>query len=82
MINFEEVLLNLVKPMVENQTGLSVKHMPSLNENEILLYVYCDSQDTARLIGKQGSMASAIRQMMSVASRSENKKITIKFESY
>ncbi len=82
MINFEEVLLNLVKPMVENQTGLSVKQMPSLNENEILLYVYCDSQDTARLIGKQGSMASAIRQMMSVASRSESKKITIKFESY
>ena len=82
MINFEEVLLNLVKPMVENQNALSVKQMPSLNENEILLYVYCDSQDTARLIGKQGSMASAIRQMMSVASKSESRKVSIKFESY
>jgi predicted RNA-binding protein YlqC (UPF0109 family) len=36
----------------------------------------------ARLIGKQGSMASAIRNMMSVASRLENKRISIKFESY
>ncbi len=81
MINFEEVLLNLVKPMVENQNMLSVKQMGSLNEDEILLYVYCDSQDTARLIGKQGSMASAIRQMMSIASKSESKKVTIKFES-
>ena len=68
--------------MVENQNALSVKQMPSLNENEILLYVYCDSQDTARLIGKQGSMASAIRQMMSVASKSESRKVSIKFESY
>ncbi len=81
MINFEEVLLNLVKPMVENQNMLSVKQMGSLNEDEILLYVYCDSQDTARLIGKQGSMATAIRQMMSIASKSESKKVTIKFES-
>ena len=82
MINFEEVLFNLVKPMVDNQNALSVKQMESLNENEILLYVYCDSNDTARLIGKQGSMASAIRQMMAIGSRSEHKKITIKIESY
>ncbi|MDO4701786.1 KH domain-containing protein [Erysipelotrichaceae bacterium OH741_COT-311] len=80
MIDLEKVLLNLVKPMVEDQDSLSVKQMESLNEKELLLYVYAKSEDVARLIGRQGMMANAIRQMLKVAS--VDKKITIKFESY
>lgn len=81
MVELEKVLLNLVKPMVEAPNALEVRQMPSLNENEIILYVYAMSEDVARLIGRQGTMASALRQMMSIASRIEDKKITIKFES-
>lgn len=82
MINYEQVVLNLVKPIVEDKEGVSVKIMPSLDEKEILVHVFANSEDVARLIGRRGSMASAIRQMMSVASRKEDKRITIKFESY
>ena len=82
MIELEKVLLNLVKPIVDDKESVSVKTMPSLNEKEVLLYVYAKSEDVARLIGKQGQMATALRQMMAVASRVEDKKITIKFESY
>ncbi|MEG0315238.1 MAG: KH domain-containing protein [Erysipelotrichaceae bacterium] len=82
MIEYEKVIKELVSPIVEDENSLSVKLMPSLDENEILLYVYANSDDVARLIGRRGSMASAIRQMMSIASRKEDKKITIKFESY
>lgn len=82
MSELEQVLFNLIEPMVSNTEKISVKTMPSLNDNEVLLYVYADSEDVARLIGRQGQMASAIRQMMSIASRIGNKKITIKFESY
>ncbi len=82
MIELEKVLLNLVKPIVDDKESVSVKTMPSLNEKEVLLYVYAKSEDVARLIGKQGQMASALRQMMAIASRVEDKKITIKFESY
>lgn len=82
MIDFEKVLYNLCQPIVSDSLNLSVKRMETLDENEICLYVYANSDDVARLIGKKGSMASSIRQMMSVASRKEDKKITIKFESY
>ncbi|MEA4875120.1 KH domain-containing protein [Anaerorhabdus sp.] len=81
MVELEKVLLNLVKPMVEDPNALEVRQMLSLNDNEIILYVYAKSEDVARLIGRQGSMASALRQMMSIASRIEDKKITIKFET-
>ena len=82
MIDYEKVLLDLVKPMVEDKTNVSVKQMPTLEDNEVLLYVYANSDDVARLIGRRGMMASSIRQMMSVASRKEDKRVTIKFESY
>ncbi len=82
MSSIEQVLTDLVTPMVEDVASLSVKVMPSLDDKEILLHVYAKSEDIARLIGRQGQMASAIRNMMSVASRLEDKRITIKFESY
>jgi len=82
MIDYEKTLLDLVKPMVDEPDNVKVQKMDSINENEIVLHVYASSVDIARLIGRQGSMASSIRQMMSVCSCLDNKKITIKFESY
>ena len=81
-LDLEKVLLNLVKPMVEDPDSVSVKSLPSLNENEILLVVDAKSEDIARLIGRQGSMASALRQLMNVPARIENRRISVKFESY
>ncbi len=82
MIDFEKTLLDLVKPMVDDPDSVRVQSMGSINENEIVLYVYAKSEDIARLIGRQGTMASAIRQMMSVSSRLDNRRVSIKFESY
>ena len=56
--------------------------MTSTNENEVLLYVYANSDDVARLIGRKGTMASSIRQMMTIASKEAHKKISVKFEAY
>lgn len=81
MVELENVLKGLILPMVEDKNSLDVRAMDSLNENEVLLYVYAKSEDVARLIGRQGSMATALRQMMSIASHVENKRIAIKFES-
>ena len=81
MIDLEKVLLNIVKPICGNSDEVMVKQMESLNDNEILLYVYAPSNDIARLIGKQGMMANSIRQMLQVASRIENNRISIKFEA-
>ncbi len=81
MIDLEKVLLNLVKPICTDQDGVMVKQMESIDDNEILLYVYAPSDDIARLIGRQGSMANSIRQMLQVASKIENKRISIKFEA-
>ena len=80
MAELDKVLLNLVKPMVEDKESLDVRLMPSLDDKEVLLHVYAKNDDIARLIGRKGSMAIALRQVMSVASHSTNKKVSINIE--
>ena len=81
MIDLEKVLLNIVKPLCFDPDSVTVKQMESLNDNELLLYVYAPSDDIARLIGKKGMMANSIRQMLQVASKIEKKHVSIKFEA-
>lgn len=82
MIDLEKTLLDICLPLVDDQKALSVKTMATTNDNEILLYVYVNSEDVARLIGRKGIMASSIRQMMSIAARDVHKRISVKFEAY
>lgn len=82
MQDLEKTLLDICLPLVDDKKALSVKTMSSTNENEVLLYVYADSDDVARLIGRKGIMASSIRQMMSIAARDTHKRISVKFEAY
>ena len=77
-MDLEKVLLNIVKPLCNDPDSVVVKQMESLNENEVLLYVYAPSKDIAMLIGRKGSMANSIRQMLQVASKT---RISIKFEA-
>ena len=53
MIDLEKTLLDICLPLVDDQKALSVKTMATTNENEILLYVYANSEDVARLIGRK-----------------------------
>ena len=82
MIDLEKTLLDICLPLVDDQKALSVKTMATTNDNEILLYVYANSEDVARLIGRKGCMASSIRQMMSIAARDVHKRISVIFEAY
>lgn len=81
-MSLEKALLDLVLPLCDDKNHVSVKEMESLNENEIVMYVYASGDDVARLIGRKGVMATALRNMMSIAARLENKRLSIKFESY
>ena len=82
MVDLEKTLFDLCEPLVEDKKALSVKTMTSTNDNEVLLYVYANSDDVARLIGRKGAMASSIRQMMSIAAKDMRKRISVKFEAY
>ena len=80
MTHLEQVLYDLVIPMVEEKDQLEVHEVTDSDAREVVLEVRATNEDVARLIGRKGSMASALRQVMSVASHRENKKVSIRFE--
>lgn len=82
MTELEKTLFDLCLPLVDDKKSLSVKTMSSTNDNEVLLYVYANSEDVARLIGRKGVMATSLRQMMMIAARDTKKRVSVKFEAY
>lgn len=82
MVDFEKTLRDLCLPLCEHPESLTVKTMNSVNERELLLCVYADNKDIARLIGRKGAIASSLRSMMSVAARDEHKRMIVNFEAY
>lgn len=82
MKKIEDIVYDLVIPMVENTKDLSVKELPSLNEQEILITIYAKGDDVGRLIGRQGVVINSLRNTMAIGSRVLDRKITIEIESY
>lgn len=81
-MDFSSTLKEIAIELVKDKEHLEVRQMPSLDEDIVVLHLYCHQDDLAKLIGKKGIMANSIRQLMSVSGRLAHKKLDIKFESY
>lgn len=81
-MDLQKVLYDLIEPLVDDKEALSIQERESLNENEIILVVYANSNDIGRLIGRKGVMAQALRNVMGIAGRINERRINIQFESY
>lgn len=80
-MNYEAIIHALVDSIVEHPESLLIR---VINEDErnIVVYVASETDDTARLIGRKGTIANALREVVSVAGKSENKRVHLKFESF
>ncbi|NCA96383.1 MAG: KH domain-containing protein [Methanomicrobia archaeon] len=81
-MNYEKIIHTLVDPFLDNPDALLIRQMPSESERDIVILVVANSEDTARLIGRKGIIADALREVISIAGKTENKHIHLKFESF
>lgn len=81
-MEYEKIIHTIVDPFLINPEALMVRELPSDNPKDVRLLVCAESEDTARLIGKKGMVASALREIISVAGKNENKHIHLSFESF
>ncbi|MDY2889511.1 MAG: KH domain-containing protein [Candidatus Caccosoma sp.] len=78
----EDLVRAIVEPMISNKEALMIKTVPAVENEPAEIIVITDKADTARLIGKGGSVANAIRKVVSIKSRLDNAHVRVKFESY
>ena len=81
-MNYEKIILDVVTPLVDNKEAVLVRKMPTEKEDDMLYLVVADSADLGKLIGKNGIIAKAIREVVGIAAKIDNKKLFVKCEAY
>jgi len=80
-MEYEKLIHSVIDSLVENPESIFIR-IDDSQEHDVNITIACDATDTARLIGKKGSVANAIREILSVAGKNEKKYFHIKFESF
>ena len=81
-MDYEKIIRALIDPIVEEPKSVLIRVVEDENGKDIDILVASEKEDTARLIGKHGIIANSLREILSVAGRSENRRIFLKFESF
>lgn len=79
-MNYEQIILDVITPLVSNPDKLKVILMDQENLYETSYVIYCDEKDVGKLIGKKGVVAEAIRNVVNASAKLNSKKIRLKFE--
>ena len=79
-INYEQLIADLIKPLVMNPDDVMVKNFSE--ENDILtIQVIVNQEDLGRVIGKNGRIANAIRTIAYASASKEGKRVQINIDS-
>lgn len=81
-MDYVSLVHKIIDPIIVKPEAVLIREQPNENEKDVTLLIIAESDDTARLIGKKGVVANAIRDIMSVAGKLEKKHIHLKFESF
>ncbi|MBQ9899871.1 MAG: KH domain-containing protein [Acholeplasmatales bacterium] len=73
MINFEELIKNLILPLVAYPNDVLVENVSS--DDNLSYKAYVNPNDLGRVIGKGGQTAKAIRTVLYAAASKESKRI-------
>lgn len=81
-MDYEKVIHAIIDPLVEEKESILIRQIEEDNGKDIKIIIAANKVDTARLIGKKGTIANAIREVVSVAGKSTDKHIHLQFESF
>ncbi|MCQ2802462.1 MAG: KH domain-containing protein [Bacilli bacterium] len=80
-MDYEKIVHSIIDDIVSEPESVLIR-VSEEGTKDVLVIIAAETDDTARLIGHKGIIANAIREVISVAGKSENKRIHVKFESF
>ncbi len=81
-MDYERIIHSIIDPIVDDPDSVLIRISEGSSNKDVLILIASEKEDTARLIGKKGIIANAIREVVSIAGKEENKRVHIKFESF
>lgn len=64
--------------ILNNPEKVTIEQLEGDSEKDVVFFICCTSDDAGRLIGKRGSTADALREVLSIAAKNNNQRIHIK----
>ena len=82
--DFDALLRPVIEPLVEKPESLLIRVLPGETKRDVTVLIVAEDDDTARLIGRKGQVANALREVIGIASKADdsNQHIHLKFESF
>ena len=80
MINYVELIKNLIMPLVIHEDQVSVTSSV-LEDGTINVNVNVANEDVGRVIGKGGKIATSIRTIVYAAASKENEKVKVNIDT-
>lgn len=76
-LKMKEILENILKNLVENDSAISINQVEK--DKLTVFEVKVAPEDMGRVIGKEGKIAKAIRNILRAIGAKEHKKVTVEF---
>ena len=81
-MDYENIIHSLIDDIVEDPASVLIRVTEGNTAKDVLIIIAAEKNDTARLIGQKGIIAYALREVVGIAGKSENKHVHLKFESF
>ena len=80
-MDYIAAILKFIEPIVLNKDNIVINELPNESKKDRTFQITCDPEDAGRLIGKHGSTAEALREVISIAGKTNGERVHIKFQS-
>jgi predicted RNA-binding protein YlqC (UPF0109 family) len=81
-MDYAAILHAFIDDFVENKDAILIRELPNDNPKDLTLLIVAESEDTSRLIGRKGIIADALREVLAIAGKMEDRRVHLKFESF
>ena len=81
-MDYQSLVHTIIDPIISKPDAVLIREQPNSTPKDVTLLIVAESNDTARLIGKRGVVANAIRDVITVAGKLEGVHVHLKFESF
>lgn len=80
-MDYINAIHKFIDPIVNSPEKVEITELPNDSQKDRTFLITCDEEDAGRLIGKHGATADALREVLSVAGKTNGERIHIKFTS-
>ena len=70
--DYAAILLPLIKPIVHNPDAVLIRELPGATKRDVTIAIIANDDDTARLIGRRGTVANALREVVRIATKADD----------